>query len=126
MHGRALAVLISLAITSCGQGRPGYDARPADSVDGQGGTSEAGARGDGAIRILTDVAAPRESDGRAGGRATRDAALDGLAVAGDDGAGGAPAHDARPETAPDTRDAELEASASLPTCSAVRACVHEG
>jgi cysteine-rich repeat protein len=127
MHRRALAAVIGLAAASCGSGRPDFDAR-ADPTEDSG--LEGGARGDGSIRILSDVSAPRAADARAEG--ARDASLDRREAGanGPDATGDAKVDAALTGTEPDARvdarDAEPEAGPSYTTCSAVRACLHGG
>jgi cysteine-rich repeat protein len=111
-----MAALIGLVAASCGPGRPDFQVRP-DPAEG-GDSGEGGTRTDGSIRILSDVAAPREVGGRP--PPARDATVDRREAA-PDGSGPADA-----DAKLDARDGEPEAEASLTTCSAVRACVHGG
>jgi cysteine-rich repeat protein len=127
MHLCAMAAVIGLATVSCGQGRPDFDMQP-DPTEGDA-VAEAGSPGDGSIRVLSDVTAPRPIDARP--PSARDAAVDHRDAAkigrdaGDDAPEESPAV-AETDAPHDAIETEAEAGVSLSTCSAVRACVHAG
>src|SRR5258708_27084186 len=106
MHARAFGMGAALALFACGSGLPNFE-DPPEPADGT--VVDGGERSDtGAVpRLLTDVTAPREGDGRSSGGAggaPRDANTpDGDATSRDGPANGRDADTARGVDA-DTRD----------------------
>jgi len=121
MRRRALECVVVVAAVSCGQGPPNFDVPLAATQDADTSPTYDAAGG---VRILSDVAAPRETDGRSS--APKDASLrerdgDPPVEGGHDAMlDGSMGHDAGPDVAT-RRDAATADAASADRASADRA-----
>ncbi|HEX9297382.1 MAG TPA: DUF4215 domain-containing protein [Polyangiaceae bacterium] len=118
MQLRALTLVASASVVACGPAKPDFDWDPEDSSMLDARVDEV-ARG---VRILSDVALPRERDASNGGSTPGSGARDA-------GIRDAARADAAGEAAPDASGAEVGFDASsyeLATCAALASCVRAG